>query len=50
VYHEEKADATGWDGEFEGKPAPEGVYSYIAKVKWQTGDTQTLKGVLTLFR
>jgi gliding motility-associated-like protein len=50
VYHEEKVDATGWDGAFEGKPVPEGVYSYVVKIQWQTGETQTLKGMFNLFR
>ncbi|MCC6458898.1 MAG: gliding motility-associated C-terminal domain-containing protein [Saprospiraceae bacterium] len=40
----------GWDGATRGKPAPPGVYVFVAEVEVAPGRTERLKGDLTLLR
>lgn len=41
----------GWDGNYKGKPAPNGAYLWMARYKAQfTGKTYNQKGSITLFR
>ena len=46
----DNADPEGWDGEFNGEPAPPEVYVYVAKFRFPNGDTQVEKGDVTLIR
>lgn len=39
-----------WNGTINGKPASEGVYYYIGEMKLDNGDTEKLKGFITLVR
>ncbi|HEY9176300.1 MAG TPA: gliding motility-associated C-terminal domain-containing protein, partial [Flavipsychrobacter sp.] len=40
----------GWDGTWEGKPQPMGVYSYLIRVAYPDGFVETYKGETTLIR
>lgn len=40
----------GWDGTIEGKPAPAGVYVYVAEGTGRSGQPETLNGSVTLIR
>ncbi|MFN7119323.1 MAG: gliding motility-associated C-terminal domain-containing protein [Saprospiraceae bacterium] len=40
----------GWDGEFKGNPAPNGVYVYIAKLLMNDGIERQFSGAFTLIR
>ncbi len=42
--------AFGWDGTFNGEPAPSGVYTYFAKAEDIVGDIRIVKGDVTLMR
>lgn len=42
--------AQGWDGRFEGKPAPAGTYVYIVAMQPANGPRQTYKGTVVLVR
>lgn len=47
----ETSDVTaGWDGTFQGKPQPVGVYVYVATLRLNDNTTVTKKGSLTLIR
>ena len=53
VFHKKgitDASGDGWDGTFNGKPQPSGVYVYAAKLTTQSGTTITKKGSITLIR
>ncbi|HWB63113.1 MAG TPA: gliding motility-associated C-terminal domain-containing protein, partial [Chitinophagales bacterium] len=40
-----------WDGTYKGKPAPEGIYSYIVKIVWLNNHSDNaIKGSITLLR
>lgn len=41
---------TGWDGTYNGKPQPSGVYMYVCTVTLTDGTKQTLKGSINLIR
>jgi len=41
---------TGWDGTFDGKPQPTGVYVYVAKITYLNGKTETRSGSINLIR
>ena len=43
-------DPNGWDGRFDGEPAPAEVYVYLAKFRFPNGDQLEYKGDLTLIR
>jgi gliding motility-associated-like protein len=40
----------GWDGTFQGRMQPVGVYAYVVKVTLQDGTTKTAKGLVNLIR
>ncbi|MNY30342.1 hypothetical protein D3C86_1644460 [compost metagenome] len=40
----------GWDGNFEGNPCAQAVYSYIITVELPNKELKTYKGTVTLFR
>jgi gliding motility-associated-like protein len=40
----------GWNGTFNGGPAPVGVYMYVSQINFTNGTTQTAKGSFTLIR
>ena len=42
--------AMGWDGNFNGRPAPSDAYVYVAEVICENAQTITLKGTVTLIR
>ena len=41
---------TGWDGTYNGKPQPSGVYMYVCTVTLTDGTQQTMKGSINLIR
>jgi len=40
----------GWDGTFNGRPAADGVYIYIAEITFSDGWTQLYRGDVTIMR
>ena len=42
--------ASGWEGDFKGRPLNPGVYIYKILVAYEDGRTQLLKGDITLLR
>ena len=42
--------AEGWDGTSRGKPIPEGVYPYVAKVRFLDQVVYTYSGTITVYR
>ncbi|WP_198664794.1 gliding motility-associated C-terminal domain-containing protein [Lewinella sp. IMCC34191] len=40
----------GWNGELEGRPAPPGMYLWVAEVEFLDGTVKTLSGTLALIR
>lgn len=42
--------SNGWDGKYSGKDSPEGVYFYLAKIKYNNGKNDILRGNVTLLR
>ena len=40
----------GWDGNFNGEPAPPEVYAYLVRVRLPNGDIGDFKGDVTLIR
>lgn len=47
---EPNKDIEGWDGNSKGKPAEAGLYVFIAKLKWSTGDTEVISGEVSLIK
>jgi len=47
---ESKDKGRGWDGKFNGKPQPAGVYVYTIRITMQDGTTMTKKGTVNLIR
>lgn len=47
---ESKDQSKGWDGTFEGENMAVGVYAYFAKVTYESGFQEILKGNVTLVR
>ncbi|WP_369679192.1 T9SS type B sorting domain-containing protein [Siphonobacter sp. BAB-5385] len=43
-------ESEGWDGYVNGKPAPQGSYSYRLDVRNELGDSFTKRGVFRLIR
>jgi len=43
-------DSKGWDGRYNGKEAPEGVYVYIIHAKNECNTEETKTGAVTLLR
>lgn len=50
VYETTKTDGRGWDGRFNGKDQPDGVYVYLIKVGFKNGATEAYQGNVTLLR
>jgi gliding motility-associated-like protein len=50
VFDSETSRFRNWDGTFNGLLQPMDVYTYIAQVSFTDGDSQTLKGDVTLIR
>lgn len=42
--------SAGWDGKINGKPASQGIYSYIAYVRFINNKVKPLEGTITLIR
>ena len=43
-------ESAGWDGTFNGKPAEEGIYAYVSKVRFINDNVKLYKGTITLLR
>ncbi|HET8574260.1 MAG TPA: PKD domain-containing protein [Edaphocola sp.] len=50
VFETDKANGRGWDGRFNGKDQPVGVYVYMINVIYKNGRTEKYQGNLTLLR
>ncbi len=50
VFDTRHRDGKGWDGTFQGKPAPAGVYIYKIEVSFRNGLQEKLAGNVTLIR
>lgn len=50
VFETNKAEGRGWDGNFNGKPQPQGVYIYQINVIYHNGRTEQYSGNITLIR
>jgi gliding motility-associated-like protein len=40
----------GWDGKYEGKPVPDGVYTYVVRLVYGNEDVKLLTGFITVLR
>jgi gliding motility-associated-like protein len=50
IFETTKANGRGWDGKFNGKDQPQGVYIYIINVVLKNGRTEHYTGNVTLLR
>lgn len=50
IFETESPDGRGWDGRFNGKDQPVGVYIYLINVAYKNGRTESYKGNVTLIR
>ena len=50
LFETESIDGRGWDGRFNGKEQPEGVYVYIIDVSFKDGQKEHHQGNVTLMR
>jgi len=50
IYETEVPDGRGWDGNFNDKPQPAGVYVYLIDVKFKDGQIEHHQGNVTLLR
>jgi|GEM_PF-510365 len=50
VFTTEKIDGRGWDGRFNGKDQPLGVYVYLIDVEFENGSKEHYQGNVTLLR
>jgi gliding motility-associated-like protein len=50
LFESDKTDGRGWDGNYQGKAMPLGVYIYQIKVSYTNGLTETYQGNVTLVR
>ena len=50
VYETTRTDGRGWDGKFNSKDQPEGVYIYMIKVSFTNGASESYEGNVTLLR
>jgi len=50
LFETESIDGRGWDGRFNGKEQPEGVYVYIIEVSFKDGQKEHHQGNVTLMR
>jgi hypothetical protein len=49
MFESDKIDQ-GWDGNYKGNPAPDGVYTYYTEITSADNKVFTFKGTLTLLR
>lgn len=50
VFETTRPDGRGWDGRFNGKDQPGGVYVYLIKVSFRNGASESYQGNVTLLR
>ncbi len=50
IYSSNSIDGRGWDGNFNDKPQPEGVYIYLIEAKFKDGQMENHQGNVTLLR
>ncbi len=50
IFKTEAPDGRGWDGRFNDKEQPAGVYVYLIQVTFKNGRTETYEGNVTLMR
>ncbi len=50
IYQANTVDGSGWDGSFNAKPQPEGVYIYVISAKFKDGQMLNKQGNITLVR
>lgn len=50
IFESDKVDGRGWDGNYQGKEMPYGVYVYMVKVAFTNGITESYEGNVTLVR
>ncbi len=50
IFQGTNIDGRGWDGKYDGKEQPVGVYVYMIDAQWQNGYRNSFKGNVTLLR
>ena len=50
IFHTVDASVTGWDGTYNGKAQPTGVYVYVVKLTFKDNKTETRTGSINLIR
>lgn len=50
VFETQRTDGRGWDGRFNGKEQPGGVYVYLISISFTNGRTESYQGNVTLLR
>lgn len=50
VFETSNIDGRGWDGRFNGKEQPQGVYVYQIEITLENGRHETYQGNVTLLR
>jgi len=50
IFETQQTDGRGWDGRFNSKDQPQGVYIYLIKAAFKNGASETYRGNVTLLR
>jgi trimeric autotransporter adhesin len=50
IFQTDSATTKGWDGTFNGKAQPSGVYTYVVRVVYQNNKVETKSGAINLIR